>query len=106
MTDQGNNSQRASDTVNGLVGRCGSCRFFLVQDEEWRRAAYTFIERLSEQEGRRVALGYCVRRDKSGEGPRADADSCQHYETANNVVSGAGASPRTPPPTGWRNHWR
>ena len=75
--------RRDSDTVHGLVGRCGSCRFFLVQNEPWRRSAYPFIGRLSEQEGRLFALGYCVRRDKLGEGPRADADTCGHYETAN-----------------------
>lgn len=70
-------------TEKQMVGRCGSCRFFLVQDEPWRRDVYQFIERLSEQEGRHVALGYCVRIDATGEGPRADADSCKHYQSAN-----------------------
>ena len=83
MTTPSTEPRRDSDTVHGQVGRCGSCRFFLVQDEPWRRAAYPFIGRLSEQEGRHVALGYCVRRDKTGEGPRADADSCKHHQFAN-----------------------
>ena len=77
--------RRGSDTVHWLVGRCGSCRFFMVKDDLWRRRVYQFIERLSAQEGRHVALGYCIRRDKGGEGPRADADTCQHYEAANNT---------------------
>lgn len=87
-TDNTTELCRDSDTVHGMVGKCGSCRFFLVQDEPWRRDVYSFIGRLSEQEGRHVALGYCIRRDKGGEGPRADADTCQHYEAANNSLTG------------------
>ena len=82
-TDNTTELCRDSDTVHGMVGKCGSCRFFLVQDEPWRRDVYSFIGRLSEQEGRHVALGYCVRRDNMGDGPRADCDSCKHYQSAN-----------------------
>ena len=73
------------DTANkaDMVGTCGVCRFFLVQDEEWRRKAYPFIGRLSEQIGRHVKLGYCVRRDAHGEGPRSDGDSCRHFDSSN-----------------------
>ena len=66
--------------TTGLVGvgvHCCECRHWKQADERTRKL-YPFAKRLSEREGRMVAIGYCYQRHPEGSGPTADHDWCEH----------------------------
>lgn len=67
-----------NDTIT--KGRCATCAHWRKLSEE-DRAMFPFTDRLSDQLGRRVDIGYCV---AIGErtGPTADGDWCESWELA------------------------
>ena len=77
MAEKTQNNTSKANLLQNVARVCGSCAHWKPSPEN--RYIFGFAERLSNQTGRRVEIGYCYATYSTGTGPTADGDWCEKW---------------------------